>query len=248
MNTTTATQPVLQTHDITKSFGQVPALRGVSLTVGAGESVAIMGPSGSGKSTLLHCLSGVLTPEIGQVSFCGEEISSMSDRRRSHLRLANAGFVFQDGQLIPELSARENIALPLMLTGTKKSKAFAAADEVIGRIGLIDLRNRRPGDMSGGQAQRIAIARAMVARPKVIFADEPSGALDQATGHEVIQLLTTTARMAGTTLVMVTHDINVARWCARLVEIRDGLVHSDRRLDIESSKNNNTPIHEEVML
>ncbi|MDO5286549.1 MAG: ABC transporter ATP-binding protein [Actinomycetia bacterium] len=227
-------QPVLQTHDITWSFGQVPALRGVSLTVAAQESVAIMGPSGSGKSTLLHCLSGVLVPQSGTAWCCGQEISALSDRQRSHLRLSQIGFVFQDGQLIGELSARENVALPLMLTGTATAAAFAAADTTLDRLGLADLRHRRPGDMSGGQAQRVAIARAMVAQPRVIFADEPSGALDQTTGHEVVQLLTTTAQMTGTTLVMVTHDRNVARWCSRLVEIRDGLVHSDRRIDSET--------------
>lgn len=222
--------PLLVTHDITKHFGQVPALAGISLEIGAGEPVAIMGPSGSGKSTLLHCLSGVLVPDDGSVSFDGQPLSTLADRERSHLRLLHFGFVFQDGQLIPELPARENVALPLMLTGSGRGRSLAAADEMLGRLGLAELLNRRPGDMSGGQAQRVAIARALVGRPKVVFADEPSGALDQATGHEVMQLLTTTCRLAGSALVLVTHDINVARWCSRLIEIRDGLVHSDRRL------------------
>ena len=211
---------LLATHDITKSFGAVKALAGVSLTIASGESVAIMGPSGSGKSTLLHCLSGVLTPDNGPVLFAGKD-----------LRLHNFGFVFQDGQLIPELPARENVALPLLLTGTRRRAALTKADEVLAKIGIPDLAGRRPSEMSGGQAQRVAIARALVANPRVVFADEPSGALDQATGHEVMQLLTATVARVGASLVMVTHDSAVARWCSRLVEIRDGLVHADRRLD-----------------
>ena len=222
--------PLLATHDITKSFGAVRALAGISVRVEQGESVAIMGPSGSGKSTLLHCLSGVLVPDYGVVDFDGGPLSALNDRQRSHLRLSEFGFVFQDGQLLPELPARENVALPLMLTGTSRRLALAAADDMLGRIGLGELRGRRPGDMSGGQAQRVAIARAMVGHPRVVFADEPSGALDQASGHEVMQLLTTTCRIAGAALVVVTHDINVARWCSRLIEIRDGIVHADRRL------------------
>lgn len=222
--------PLLATHDITKSFGAVRALAGISMRVEQGESVAIMGPSGSGKSTLLHCLSGVLVPDDGVVDFDGGPLSALNDRQRSHLRLSEFGFVFQDGQLLPELPARENVALPLMLTGTSRRLALAAADDMLGRIGLGELRGRRPGDMSGGQAQRVAIARAMVGHPRVVFADEPSGALDQASGHEVMQLLTTTCRIAGAALVVVTHDINVARWCSRLIEIRDGIVHADRRL------------------
>ena len=158
-------------------------------------------------------------------------VSAMPDARRSHLRLAAFGFVFQDGQLIPELPARENVALPLMLTGTARRRALATADEQLDRLGLAAMRDRRPGEMSGGQAQRVAIARALAGDPAVIFADEPTGALDQATGHETMQLLTSTARMAGAALVLVTHDTNVARWCSRLVEIRDGLVHTDRPVE-----------------
>lgn len=221
----------LVTSDITKHYGDVAALAGVSIAIGAGESVAVMGPSGSGKSTLLHCLSGVLVPDHGTVEVGGRDISQLSDKHRSHLRLHEFGFVFQDGQLIPELSARENVALPLMLTGTSRTRALATADERLGQLGLGDMRGRRPGDMSGGQAQRVAIARALAGEPSVIFADEPSGALDQATGHEMMQILTTTARSAGAALVLVTHDVDVARWCSRLIEIRDGLVHADRLID-----------------
>ncbi|PIF03645.1 MAG: macrolide ABC transporter ATP-binding protein [Propionibacterium sp.] len=230
MNAESRSQAVLASHDITKSFPQAQALNGVSVAIAPGESVAIMGPSGSGKSTLLHCLSGVLTPEAGSVTFEGDPISRWSDKDRSHLRLNRFGFVFQDGQLIPELPARENVALPLLLTGTQRNQAMVQADAMLGRLGIGELRNRLPGKMSGGQAQRVAIARALVTNPTVVFADEPSGALDQATGHEVMQLLTATTSQNGSCLIVVTHDLNVARWCSRLIEIRDGLIHSDRQL------------------
>ncbi len=236
MTNSTYSPALLSTHDITRSFGPVRALAGVSITIASGESVAIMGPSGSGKSTLLHCLSGVLVPSDGQVIFEGQDLTRMSDAQRSHLRLSQFGFVFQDGQLIPELPARENVALPLLLTGTRRRAALAKADETLARIGIPELGARRPADMSGGQAQRVAIARALATNPRVVFADEPSGALDQATGHEVMQLLTATVTQAGASLVMVTHDPAVARWCSRLVEIRDGLVHADRRLDAEVTR------------
>ena len=226
--------PLITTSDIVKRFGTVTALAGVSINVSVGESVAIMGPSGSGKSTLLHCLSGVLVPDQGSVGFGGTEIR-LTDAQRSHLRLRELGFVFQDSQLIPELPARENVALPLMLTGTPTRSALRAADEMLARLGLTDLMGRRPAQMSGGQAQRVAIARALVSSPRAIFADEPSGALDQATGHEMMQLLTAAVSMAGATLVVVTHDVNVARWCSRLIEIRDGLVHSDRLLNVDTA-------------
>ncbi|WP_416046551.1 ABC transporter ATP-binding protein [Propioniciclava soli] len=209
-------------------FGQVVALGGVSLTIPAGQSVAVMGPSGSGKSTLLHCLSGILTPDAGEVTLGGGRVSTLRDADRSRLRRERFGFVFQDGQLIGELPARENVALPLLLAGMGRAAALAHADSWLERLGVGgDMRLRRPGELSGGQAQRVAIARALVHDPAVIFADEPTGALDQATGHEVMQILTTTASMAGATLVVVTHDPHVARWCSRLVEIRDALVHSD---------------------
>lgn len=227
---------VLSTDNITKSFGNVRALAGVSLNIHEGESVAIMGPSGSGKSTLLHCLSGVLVPESGKVLFRGEDIAAQKDVTRSRLRLSQFGFVFQDGQLIPELPARENVALPLVLTGTLLPKALKRADQLLAELGLSELKKRRPGDMSGGQAQRVAIARALIGNPKVVFADEPSGALDQATGYEMMEILTREVQRCGAALVLVTHDINVAQWCSRLIEIRDGQIHSDRALAPESRR------------
>ena len=227
---------VLSTDNITKSFGNVRALSGVSLQIHEGESVAIMGPSGSGKSTLLHCLSGVLVPESGKVLFRGEDIAAQKDVTRSRLRLSQFGFVFQDGQLIPELPARENVALPLILTGTLLPKALKRADQLLAQLGLSELKKRRPGDMSGGQAQRVAIARALIGNPKVVFADEPSGALDQATGYEMMEILTREVQRCGAALVLVTHDINVAQWCSRLIEIRDGQIHSDRALAPQSGR------------
>nr|WP_050773623.1 ABC transporter ATP-binding protein [Corynebacterium amycolatum] len=217
-------------RDITKSYNSAPVLTGISLTIEPGETVAVMGPSGSGKSTLLHCMSGVLLPDDGDVIFGDTKINSLSDADRSALRLHDFGFVFQDGQLLPELTARENVALPMILQGKKRSKSLELADDVLNRLGLTDLTRRRPGQMSGGQAQRVAIARAMAGEPGVIFADEPTGALDQSTGHEVMQQLIALVEQTGTTLVMVTHDVKVADWCRRRVEIRDGLIHDDRML------------------
>ncbi|MEJ5920198.1 ABC transporter ATP-binding protein [Corynebacterium sp. H78] len=217
-------------QDITKSFNNSPVLTGISLTIQPGETVAIMGPSGSGKSTLLHCMSGVLVPDAGKVFLGDTNISYLSDAKRSALRLNKFGFVFQDGQLLPELTARENVALPAILRGEPRGAALKAADDMLTRLGLGDLLGRRPGKMSGGQAQRVAIARAIATKPQVIFADEPTGALDQQTGHEVMQQLIAVVEQAGSTLIMVTHDAKVANWCQRRVEIRDGIIHDDRML------------------
>lgn len=227
MNSASATPQVLSGHALTKNFGTVPALRGVDIEFPPGQSVAIMGPSGSGKSTLLHCLAGILPPTSGAAFLGQDNISALSDARRSKLRLARFGFVFQDGQLIPELPARENVAVPLMLTGQSRKASLAQADIWLERLGLGTEKSRRPGEMSGGQMQRVAIARALAGSPSVVFADEPTGALDQSTGHEVMQILTTTTQMSGATLIIVTHDSHVADWCQRLVEIRDGVVHAD---------------------
>ena len=220
----------LSARGLSKAYGPVRALAGVSLDIPAGQAVAVMGPSASGKSTLLHCLAGILRPDGGDVWLGSQHISAMSDAARSRLRRERLGFVFQDGQLLPELPARENVALPLLLAGVSRSQALHEADIWLNRLGLGGAEKRRPGEMSGGQAQRVAVARAMVHRPAVVFADEPTGALDQATGHEVMQILTTTAAMTGTTLVVVTHDAQVAAWCRRLVEIRDAMIHADRDL------------------
>lgn len=217
-------------HELTKNYGHVRALAGVSIAVPKGQSVAVMGPSGSGKSTLLHVLSGILPPDGGAAELSGRPVSALSDKARSKLRREQFGFVFQDGQLLPELPARENVALPLMLNGSSRAVSLGIADTWLERLGLSGMGGRRPGEMSGGQAQRVAIARALVHQPSVVFADEPTGALDQATGHEVMQILTTATQMAGASLILVTHDPKVAGWCQRLVEIRDAVIHDDRMI------------------
>lgn len=238
----------LQATGLVKTYSSVHALAGVDITIGAGELVAIMGPSGSGKSTLLHVLSGILLPDAGEVRLGDAVVTALKDSGRSKLRREQFGFVFQDGQLVPELTARENVALPLLASGASRGRAMRAADEWLMRLGVGEQKRKRPGEMSGGQAQRVAIARSMVANPSIIFADEPTGALDQATGHEVMQVLSTTAKMNGTTLVVVTHDLKVASWTDRLVEIRDGLIHTDRPMaDVVNSAANAHQIqHAEV--
>jgi putative ABC transport system ATP-binding protein len=215
---------VLVGQALTKRFGQTVALGGVDLAVRAGEAVAIMGPSGSGKSTLLHCLAGIMKPDGGEVRLLGQRIDGMRERERSALRRTRFGFVFQFGQLLPELAAEENVALPLMLGGVPRAKAVRQARAWFGPLGLGGMETRRPGELSGGQAQRVAIARALVTRPAVVFADEPTGALDQTTGHETMRLLVEATQGNGAGLVVVTHDPDVASWCERTVEVRDGLL------------------------
>jgi putative ABC transport system ATP-binding protein len=210
---------------ITRSFGETLALRGADISIGAGEVVAVTGPSGSGKSTLLHCLAGILTPDSGEVHFDGRRVDRMSERERSVLRRVDFGFVFQFGQLVPELSAEENVALPLLLNKAGRRTAVAQARALMADLGLAGLEERRSGELSGGQAQRVAVARAMVARPKVVFADEPTGSLDTVTGESVMNLLTDAARERGTSVVIVTHDARVAAYADRQVIVRDGVAH-----------------------
>ncbi|WP_431919149.1 ABC transporter ATP-binding protein [Nonomuraea jabiensis] len=213
---------VLVGRTLTKRFGQTVALGGVDITVRAGEAVAIMGPSGSGKSTLLHCLAGIMKPDAGEVHLLGQRIDAMGERERSALRRTRFGFVFQFGQLLPELPAEENVALPLMLGGVARAQAVRQAREWFAPLGLHSMETRRPGELSGGQAQRVAIARALVTKPAVVFADEPTGALDQQTGQDTMRLLVEATRHNGASLIVVTHDPNVAGWCDRTVEVRDG--------------------------
>ncbi|GAA3104160.1 MULTISPECIES: ABC transporter ATP-binding protein [Nonomuraea] len=213
---------VLVGRALTKRFGQTTALGGVDITVPAGEAVAIMGPSGSGKSTLLHCLAGIMKPDDGEVHLLGQRIDKLGERRRSALRRTRFGFVFQFGQLLPELPADENVALPLMLGGVPRTQAVRQAREWFWPLGLNGMETRRPGELSGGQAQRVAIARALVTKPAVVFADEPTGALDQQTGQETMRLLVEATKHNGACLIVVTHDPNVASWCDRTVEVRDG--------------------------
>jgi len=220
------TTTIIEARNLEKSFGETPALRGASLTVQQGEIVAVMGPSGSGKSTLLHCLAGILVPEEGEVWFGGQRLDTLSDDRRSALRRDRFGFVFQSGQLVPELTAEENVALPLLLSGTRRGPAMTAARRWFGTLGLDGLEGRRSGELSGGQAQRVALARGLVAGPQVLFADEPTGSLDSVSGELVMSLMTRAAREQGTTVILVTHDARVAAYAGREVIVRDGTVTS----------------------
>lgn len=215
---------LIEARDLALSFGETPALRGAGLTVDAGEIVALMGPSGSGKSTLLHCLAGILTPDAGEVHFDGRRIDTMGEAERSALRRDAFGFVFQFGQLVPELTAEENVALPLLLSGTRRAAALAEARPWFPRLGLDGLELRRSGELSGGQAQRVALARGLVARPRVLFADEPTGALDSLTGEQVMELMVDAAREQGTTVILVTHEPRVAAYADREAVVRDGRV------------------------
>jgi putative ABC transport system ATP-binding protein len=192
--------------------------------VNAGEMLAVMGPSGSGKSTLLHCLAGILTPESGEICFDGRRLDTLREADRSSLRRDRFGFVFQFGQLVPELSAEENVALPLLLSGSSRKAALTEARSWFERLDLAGLEGRRSGELSGGQAQRVALARGLVANPSVLFADEPTGSLDSLTGERVMDLLSAAAKEAGTTVVLVTHEPRVAAYADRHVVVRDGRV------------------------
>jgi putative ABC transport system ATP-binding protein len=218
--------PIVEAKGAVLSFGETPALRGANLTVARGEVLAVMGPSGSGKTTLLHCLAGILAPDSGQIWFAGTRIDTLREQERSALRRDRFGFVFQFGQLVPELSAEENVALPLLLGGMRRAQALNEARSWFERLGLGGMERHRSGEMSGGQAQRVALARGLVAQPEVLFADEPTGSLDSLTGELVMELLTDAARQQGTTVVLVTHEPRVAAYADREVVVRDGIVAS----------------------
>ncbi len=214
--------PLLAARDVVRSFGATRALDGACFALDAGEVVAIMGPSGSGKSTLLHCLAGILPPDAGSVTFDGRELTAMSDRERSALRRRDFGFVFQFGQLVPELDCRENAALPLRLEGVRRREAERRATAWLERLEVADLAGKRPGEISGGEGQRVAVARALATEPRVLFADEPTGALDSLNGERVMELLTAAAREHGAAVVLVTHEPRVAAYADREIVVRDG--------------------------
>jgi len=215
---------VIEARGVVKSFGQTPALRGATIAASRGEILAVMGPSGSGKSTLLHCLAGILTPDEGEVWFGGRRLDRLGEDPRSDLRLQRFGFIFQSGQLVPELTAEENVALPMLLSGTRRGPALTAARKWFAALGLDGLEQRRSGELSGGQAQRVALARGLVTDPEVLFADEPTGSLDSVSGELVMDLLTAAVGEHGTTVVLVTHDARVAAYADREVVVRDGKV------------------------
>ncbi len=222
--------PLLVADQLVKRFGPTEALRGASVRIQAGEIVAIMGPSGSGKSTLLHCLAGILLPDSGAARFAGHDLARMNERERSHLRLTEFGFVFQYGQLVPDLPAEENVALPLLLRGDGRESALLIAREWLDALGVAEASSKLPGELSGGQAQRVAVARAFAIQPRVIFADEPTGSLDSLAGEAVMELMTAAATERGTTVVIVTHDARVAAYAHREIIVRDGRISTGNGL------------------
>src|SRR6202042_1008349 len=215
---------LIEARDVRKSFGQTPALRGASVAVGRGEILAIMGPSGSGKSTLLHCLAGIFAPDGGEVWLDGSRMDTLDEAARTKLRRTAFGFVFQFGQLVPELTAADNVAMPLLLNRVRRRTAYQTADTWLGKLGIGDEGGGRGGELSGGEAQRVAIARALALGPKLIFADEPTGSLDSLTGEKVLYLLVGLPREQDTPGVIVTHDARVAAYADRVVMVRGGLV------------------------
>ena len=219
---------VLEGDGLVKTFGPTPALRGASISVEAGEIVAIVGASGSGKSTLLHCLAGIVRPDAGTVRYDGADLTAMTDGERSRLRRSEFGFVFQFGHLVPELTCLENVALPLRLAGVRRREAEQRAREWLDRVQVERVAASLPGEVSGGEAQRVAVARALIGGPSVVFADEPTGALDSLNGERVMQLLTASARESGAAVLLVTHEARVAAYSAREVTVRDGVARDLR--------------------
>ena len=217
-------KPIISAKNIKKSFGQTHALRGVSLDVEAGEVLAIMGPSGSGKSTLLHSLAAITKVDSGEIDFDGRRIDKLSDDQRSILRRTSFGFVFQFGQLVPELTALDNVALPLLLNGVKRKEAYQQAKTWLNKVELASKADSMLGELSGGQMQRVAIARAMVIGPKVLFADEPTGSLDSLNSERVMELFIKTAKEHDTTVIMVTHEPTIAAYADREIIVRDGQI------------------------
>ncbi|MGW0864640.1 ABC transporter ATP-binding protein [Streptomyces sp. NPDC002611] len=214
--------PLLTARGLTKAHGRTPALRGASVELRPGEILAVTGASGSGKSTLLHCLAGIVRPDEGSVTYDGRRLDDLDEKRLSELRRTEFGVVFQFGQLIPELTVLDNAALPLLLAGTDRARARDLAGEWLERFGVRGQQDLRPGELSGGQAQRAALARALVTGPKVVFADEPTGALDSLAGEQVMTALVHAARESGTAVLLITHDAQVAAYADREVQLRDG--------------------------
>jgi putative ABC transport system ATP-binding protein len=216
--------PLIEALQVMMTFRQSHALRGVDVGIDEGEIVAITGSSGSGKSSLLFCLASIVQPTGGEIRFAGGRIDDLPEKQRCAVRRASFGFVFQFSELVPELPLIENVSLPLRLIGHKKRRALAAAEDMLATMGIADLASRRPSEVSGGQAQRAAIARALVHNPKVVFADEPTGSLDTENGHAAMAALTRSARDRGSAVVLVTHDLTVAAYADRQIVLTDGRI------------------------
>lgn len=227
------TQPrfSIQAVDVHKTYdtgtARVPALRGISLAIAPGEMVAVMGPSGCGKTTLLNCLSGLDKIDSGNIFLEGKDLAKLSDRERTQYRALRMGFVFQVYNLLPVLNAVENVELPLLLSGVKPKVAREQALGALDQVGLREWATHRPAELSGGQRQRTTIARALVNRPAIVWADEPTGALDSSTANEIMGLMRDLNQKEGLTIVLVTHDANVGAQCERLISMSDGLITSD---------------------
>ena len=233
---------IMRARGLEMSFGQTHALRGVDLDLLAGEVLAVTGPSGSGKSTLLHVMAGVLVPDAGSVSYHGGKspgggatdvaediavnIAVLDEAARSRLRLNEFGFIFQFGQLLPDLSALDNVTIPLLLAGTPRRKALTRAREALVELGLSEHLDKRPTQLSGGQAQRAAVARALVTSPRILFADEPTGSLDSLAAERTMEVLLASVRSRGASLVIITHDARIAAYADREVTVRDGRIGS----------------------
>lgn len=214
---------IIRTDNIKKSYGETHAMRGISLEIKRGEVLAIMGPSGSGKSTLLHTLAGITRPDSGKVYFNGLRIDNLTDKQRTLLRRSKFGFVFQFSQLVPELTAIDNVAVPLLLNGINRKAAYQKAEQWLNKVGITDAKlNHLANQLSGGQIQRVAIARAMVINPEVLFADEPTGSLDSLNSELVMKMFIKTAKENDTTVVMVTHEPTIAAYADREIIVRDG--------------------------
>ncbi|MFF9396737.1 ABC transporter ATP-binding protein [Streptomyces griseoluteus] len=215
-------QPLLTARELCKAYGSTTALRGASVELHAGEILAVTGPSGSGKSTLLHCMAGIVRPDRGPVLYRDERLDHAPEVRLSELRRTEFAVVFQFGQLIPELTSVDNVSLPLILGGTERRAAQEQARTWLERFGVLDRAEARPGELSGGQAQRVALARALVTGPKVVFADEPTGALDSLAGEQVMTELTKATRELGAAILLVTHEATVAAYADREIRLADG--------------------------
>ncbi len=227
-NLTSSATPIIAAHQIHKTFRtgriEVHALRGVDLEIAPGEMVAVMGPSGCGKTTLLNCLSGLDEFDSGQVTIEGEDLRSMGDRKRTAYRARRMGFVFQTYNLLPVITAVENVELPLLVSGVSPAEARRRALDALDQVGLSDRSSHRPAELSGGQRQRVTIARALVNNPAIVWADEPTGNLDSKTAQDIVALMRELNRVRGQTFVIVTHDAGIGAQCDRIVRMQDGLI------------------------